>query len=175
LIAKTVEEFGSIDILVNNAGMIRRAPTAEYQQNDWDEVIAVNLTAVFRLSQLAGQNMLKREAKGKIVNIASILSFQAASQFRRMPPQGRSGAAYQSSGQRVGGEGHQRQRDCACYMATDNTTALRQDPQRSRQIMERIPAGRWGESADLAGAAVFLCSSASDYVHGLSWPSTAGG
>ena len=85
LIGKTVEEFGSIDILVNNAGMIRRVPAIEYSQNDWNEVIGVNLTSVFRLSQLAGQNMLQRKAKGKIVNIVSVLSFQGGIRFPPMP------------------------------------------------------------------------------------------
>jgi len=122
---------------------------------------------VFRLSQLAGQNMLKREAKGKIVNIASILSFQGgitcSGVCRR---QGGVAQLTKALANEWAAKGINVNAIAPGYMATDNTTALRQDPQRSRQIMERIPAGRWGESADLAGAAVFLCSSASDYVHG---------
>ena len=167
LIAKTVEEFGSIDILVNNAGTIRRAPASEYQQTDWDEVIAVNLTAVFRLSQLAGQDMLKRKAKGKILNIASILSFQGGITVPAYAA-AKGGVAQltKALANEWASKGINVNAIAPGYMATDNTTALRQDPQRSRQIMERIPAGRWGESADLAGPAVFLCSSASDYVHG---------
>ena len=167
LIATTVEEFGSIDILVNNAGTIRRAPASEYQQTDWDEVIAVNLTAVFRLSQLAGQDMLKRKAKGKILNIASILSFQGGITVPAYAA-AKGGVAQltKALANEWASKGINVNAIAPGYMATDNTTALRQDPQRSRQIMERIPAGRWGESADLAGPAVFLCSSASDYVHG---------
>ena len=167
LIAKTVEEFGSIDILVNNAGTIRRAPASEYQQTDWDDVIAVNLTAVFRLSQLAGQDMLKRKAKGKILNIASILSFQGGITVPAYAA-AKGGVAQltKALANEWASKGINVNAIAPGYMATDNTTALRQDPQRSRQIMERIPASRWGESADLAGPAVFLCSSASDYVHG---------
>jgi 2-dehydro-3-deoxy-D-gluconate 5-dehydrogenase len=167
LIAKTVEEFGSIDILVNNAGTIRRAPASEYQQTDWDDVIAVNLTAVFRLSQRAGQDMLKRKAKGKILNIASILSFQGGITVPAYAA-AKGGVAQltKALANEWASKGINVNAIAPGYMATDNTTALRQDPQRSRQIMERIPASRWGESADLAGPAVFLCSSASDYVHG---------
>ncbi len=167
LIGNTVEEFGSIDILVNNAGTIRRAPAAEYPMNHWDEVIAVNLTSVFRLSQLAGQDMLKRGAKGKILNIASILSFQGGI---TVPAYAAAKAGVAQLTKALANEwaskGINVNAIAPGYMATDNTTALRQDPQRSRQIMERIPAGRWGEPSDLAGATVFLCSSASDYVHG---------
>jgi 2-deoxy-D-gluconate 3-dehydrogenase len=167
LIGKTVEEFGSIDILVNNAGTIRRAPAAEYPLNHWDEVIAVNLTSVFRLSQLAGQDMLKRGSKGKILNIASILSFQGGITVPAYAA-AKGGVAQltKALANEWASKGINVNAIAPGYMATDNTTALRQDPQRSRQIMERIPAGRWGESSDLAGAAVFLCSSASDYVHG---------
>jgi 2-deoxy-D-gluconate 3-dehydrogenase len=166
LIGKTVEEFGSIDILVNNAGTIRRAPAAEYPQNHWDEVIAVNLTSVFRLSQLAGQEMLKRGG-GKILNIASILSFQGGITVPAYAAaKGGLAQLTKALANEWASKGINVNAIAPGYMATDNTTALRQDPQRSRQIMERIPAGRWGESSDLAGAAVFLCSSASDYVHG---------
>ncbi len=167
LIGKTVEEFGCIDILVNNAGMIRRKPAAEYSQNDWDETLAVNLTSVFRLSQLAGQDMLKRGAKGKILNIASILSFQGGIMVPAYAA-AKGGVAQltKAFANEWASKGINVNAIAPGYMATDNTTALRNDPQRSRQIMERIPAGRWGESNDIAGAAVFLCSAASDYVHG---------
>lgn len=166
LIGKTVEEFGSIDILVNNAGTIRRAPAAEYPQNHWDEVISVNLTSVFRLSQLAGQHMLKRGA-GKILNIASILSFQGGITVPAYAAaKGGLAQLTKALANEWASKGINVNAIAPGYMATDNTAALRQDAQRSRQIMERIPAGRWGESSDLAGAAVFLCSSASDYVHG---------
>ena len=167
LIGKTVEEFGCIDILVNNAGTIHRAPAAEYPQNYWDEIIAVDLTSVFRLSQLAGQDMLKRGAKGKILNIASMLSFQGGILVPAYAA-AKGGVAQltKALANEWASKGINVNAIAPGYMATDNTTALRQDPQRSRQIMERIPAGRWGESNDIAGAAVFLCSSASDYVHG---------
>jgi 2-dehydro-3-deoxy-D-gluconate 5-dehydrogenase len=167
LIEKTVAEFGSIDILVNNAGMIRRAPAAEYSLSDWDELIAVNLTAVFRLSQLAGQDMLKRGARGKILNIASLLSFQGGILVPAYAA-AKGGVAQltKALANEWASKGINVNAIAPGYMATDNTTALRQDPQRSRQIMERIPAGRWGEANDVAGAAVFLCSSASDYIHG---------
>lgn len=167
LIGKMIEDFGSIDILVNNAGTVRRAPAAEFPQSYWDEVIAVNLTSVFRLTQLAGQNMLKREAKGKIVNIASVLSFQGGITVPAYSA-AKGGVAQltKAFANEWASKGINVNAIAPGYITTDNTTALRQDPQRSRQILERIPAGRWGEPSDIAGAAVFLCSSASDYVHG---------
>ena len=167
LIGKTIEEFGSVDILVNNAGTIRRAPAAAFPQTDWDQLIAVNLTAVFRLSQLAGQDMLKRGAKGKILNIASILAFQGGILVPAYAAaKGGVTQLTKALANEWASKGINVNAIAPGYMATDNTTALRQDPQRSRQILERIPAGRWGQPSDLCGAAVFLCSSASDYVHG---------
>jgi len=167
LIGRTLEEFGSIDILVNNAGTILRAPAVEYPQSDWDELIAVNLTAVFRLSQLAGADMLKRGTKGKIVNIASLLSLQGGV-FVPAYAAAKGGVAQltKALANEWAAKGINVNAIAPGYMATDNTTALRQDPQRSRQILQRIPAGRWGEPNDIVGAAVFLCSSASEYVHG---------
>ena len=167
LIAGTIEEFGSIDILVNNAGAIRRAPALEYPQDYWDELIAVNLTAVFRLSQLAAQHMAKRAAKGKILNIASLLSFQGGI---TVPAYAAAKGGVVQLTKALANEWASKAINVNAiapgYMVTDNTTALRNDPVRSRQILERIPAGRWGEAEDIAGAAVFLCSSASDYIHG---------
>jgi 2-deoxy-D-gluconate 3-dehydrogenase len=167
LIGKTLDEFGSIDILVNNAGTIRRTPAAEFPQNYWDELIAINLTAVFRLSQLAGQDMLKRGTKGKIVNIASLLSFQGGILVPAYAA-AKGGVAQltKALANEWAAKGINVNAIAPGYMATDNTTALQKDPERSRQILERIPAGRWGKPSDIAGAAVFLCSSASDYVHG---------
>jgi 2-dehydro-3-deoxy-D-gluconate 5-dehydrogenase len=167
LIGKTVEEFGSIDILVNNAGAIRRTPAAEYPQNYWDEMIAVNLTSVFHLSQLAGRDMLKRGATGKILNIASLLSFQGGITVPAYAA-AKGGVAQltKALANEWASKGINVNAIAPGYMATDNTLALRQDQQRSRQILERIPAGRWGAPGDVAGAAVFLCSHASDYVHG---------
>jgi 2-deoxy-D-gluconate 3-dehydrogenase len=166
LVQKTVDEFGSIDILVNNAGTIRRAPAAEFPQSDWDELIAVNLSAVFRLSQLAGRHMLKA-GRGKILNIASLLSFQGGILVPAYAA-AKGGVAQltKALANEWAAKGVNVNAIAPGYMATDNTRALRDDPQRSRQILERIPAGRWGAASDLAGAAVFLCSPASDYVNG---------
>ena len=152
LVEQTLDEFGRLDILVNNAGTIRRAPAADYSEEDWAAVIEVNLSAVFRLSQLAGRHMIERggDVRGKIVNIASLLSFQG----------GINVPAYAAS------KGVNVNAIAPGYMRTDNTAALQKDETRNRQILERIPAGRWGEPADLTGAAVFLSSPASDYLHG---------
>jgi 2-deoxy-D-gluconate 3-dehydrogenase len=167
LIEKTILEFGSIDILVNNAGVIRRAPASEYPTEFWDELIAVNLTAVFRLSQLAGRHMLQKGAGGKILNIASLLSFQGGI---LVPAYAAAKGGVAQLTKALANEWASKRINVNAiapgYMATDNTTALRNDPLRNRQILERIPAGRWGEPQDIAGAALFLCSSASDYVHG---------
>jgi 2-dehydro-3-deoxy-D-gluconate 5-dehydrogenase len=167
LIEKTIQGFGSIDILVNNAGMIRRAPAEEYPLEAWNELIAVNLTAVFRLSQLAGRNMLQRGLGGKIVNVASLLSFQGGI---LVPAYAATKGGVAQLTKALANEWASKHINVNAvapgYMATDNTAALRNDPIRSRQILERIPAGRWGEPSDIAGAALFLCSSASDYVHG---------
>jgi 2-dehydro-3-deoxy-D-gluconate 5-dehydrogenase len=167
LIEKTVAEFGSIDILVNNAGMIRRVPAAEYSAEFWDELIAVNLTAVFRLSQLAARYMLQKAAGGKILNIASLLSFQGGVLVPAYAA-AKGGVAQltKALANEWAAKGVNVNAIAPGYMATDNTAALRNDPVRSRQILERIPAARWGEPQDIAGAAIFLCSSASDYVHG---------
>jgi len=167
LIDKTLAEFGSIDILVNNAGIVRRAPAEDFSSEDWDAVIGVNLTAVFRLSQLAGRQMLKRAKPGKIVNIASVLSFQGGLGVPAYAA-AKGGVAQltKALSNEWAAKGINVNAIAPGYMSTDITSALREDPVRSRQILERIPAGRWGDPQDLAGAAVFLCSSASDYVHG---------
>src|SRR5579863_7431989 len=167
LIDKTIAEFGSIDILVNNAGVIRRAPAAEYPAEFWDELITVNLTAVFRLSQLAGQHMLQQGKGGKILNIASVLAFQGGILVPAYAA-AKGGVAQltKALANEWASKGINVNAIAPGYMATDNTTALRDDPLRSRQILDRIPAGRWGDPSDIAGAAIFLCSSASDYVHG---------
>ena len=167
LFEKAVAEFGYLDILVNNAGAIRRAPAAEYSFDYWDEMIAEHLTAVFRLSQLAGQHLLARGKPGKIVNIASLLSFQGGI---RVPgySAAKGGVALltKALANEWAAKGINVNAIAPGYTVTDITAALRNDPVRSRQILDRIPAGRWGEPADLTGAALFLCSSASDYVHG---------
>jgi 2-dehydro-3-deoxy-D-gluconate 5-dehydrogenase len=167
LIEKTITEFGSLNILVNNAGIIRRAPAAEYSEEDWDAVISVDLTAVFRLSQLAARRMFAQGMGGKILNIASVLSFQGGI---LVPAYAAAKGGVVQLTRAFANEWAEKGINVNAiapgYMATDNTAALRNHPQRSRQILDRIPAGRWGEPRDLAGAAVFLCSPASDYVHG---------
>lgn len=166
VVAATIEHFGKIDILINNAGTIRRAPAVEFSYEDWQAVIDINLTSVFRLSQEAGKHMLV-QGSGKIVNIASLLSFQG----------GITVPAYTAAKSAVAGLTKALANEWASkgvnvnaiapgYIATDNTAALRGDETRNRQILERIPAGRWGEAEDIAGAAVFLSSDASKYVHG---------
>jgi 2-deoxy-D-gluconate 3-dehydrogenase len=167
VVEKTVAEFGSIDILVNNAGTIRRAPAAEHPMESWDEMLAVHLTAAFRLSQLAGQQMLKQGKPGKIVSIASILSFQGGILVPGYAAaKGGLVQLTKALANEWAAKGINVNAIAPGYMATDNTTALQNDAVRNRQILERVPAGRWGQPSDLAGAAVFLCSSASDYVHG---------
>jgi len=167
LFEKTIAEFSSLDILVNNAGAIHRAPAAEYPMESWDELIAVDLTAVFHLSQLAGRHMLDRGAGGKIVNIASLLCFQGGV-FVPAYAAAKGGIAQltKAFANEWAAKGINVNAIAPGYMATDNTTALRSDPVRSRQLLDRIPAARWGEPKDIAGAALFLCSPASDYVHG---------
>lgn len=167
LVEKIVAEFGKIDILVNNAGMIRRTPAVDFSEEDWSTVLEVNLSSVFRLSQAAARKMIEQGAGGKIVNIASLLSFQG----------GINVPAYTASKSGVAGltkafanewaRSHINVNAIAPgYMATNNTAPLRADETRKRQILERIPAGRWGEPEDLAGAVVFLSSPASDYLQG---------
>jgi 2-deoxy-D-gluconate 3-dehydrogenase len=167
LFEHAIAELGHLDILVNNAGAIRRAPAAEYPLEYWDEMIAAHLSAVFRLSQLAGQHLLSRGKPGKIVNIASLLSFQGGI---RVPAysaaKGGVAVLTKALANEWAAKGINVNAIAPGYMVTDNTDALRSDPLRNQQILERIPAGRWGEPSDLAGAAVFLCSRASDYVHG---------
>ncbi|MDQ2747337.1 MAG: 2-dehydro-3-deoxy-D-gluconate 5-dehydrogenase KduD [Acidobacteriota bacterium] len=164
--ASVIEKFRRIDILINNAGMIRRTPAVDFSEEDWSTVLEVNLSSVFRLSQAVGKHMIENGG-GKIVNIASLLSFQG----------GITVPAYTASKSGVAGLTKAFANEWAKnkvnvnaiapgYMATDNTTALRSDETRNRQILERIPAGRWGTPADLAGAAIFLSSAASDYLQG---------
>jgi 2-deoxy-D-gluconate 3-dehydrogenase len=166
LVAQTVEALGSIDILVNNAGITRRAPAVDYTPEDWDEVLAANLTSVFRLCQSAGRHMLA-QGSGKIVNIASLLSFQGGITVPSYAA-AKGGVAQltKALANEWAAKGVQVNAIAPGYMETDLTEALQNDPNRSRQIMERIPAGRWGSPQDLAGAAVFLASPASDYING---------
>jgi 2-deoxy-D-gluconate 3-dehydrogenase len=145
---------------------IRRSPAAEYSPEDWDQVISIDLTAVFRLSQLAARQMFKESTGGKILNIASVLSFQGGILVPAYA-EAKGGVVQltRAFANEWAAKGINVNAIAPGYMAADNTTALRNDPQRNRAILERIPAGRWGQPTDLAGAAVFLCSPASDYVH----------
>jgi 2-dehydro-3-deoxy-D-gluconate 5-dehydrogenase len=166
LVGETIAHYGRLDILVNNAGLIRRSPAASLAEADWDTVLEVNLSSVFRLAQVAGAHMLER-GKGKIVNIASLLSFQGGV-FVAAYAASKGGVAQltKALSNEWAARGVNVNAIAPGYVRTENTTALQNDPTRNRQILERIPAGRWGEPADIAGAAVFLCSPASDYVHG---------
>ncbi|MGH9607171.1 MAG: SDR family oxidoreductase [Terracidiphilus sp.] len=166
LVEETVAALGTIDILVNNAGTIRRAPAIEHSDEFWKTIIDVNLTSVFRLMQHAGQHMLPR-GSGKIINIASLLTFQGGINVPSYAAaKGGVGQLTKAFANEWAAKGVNVNAIAPGYMDTDNTEALRNDPVRSRQILERIPAGRWGAPEDLAGAAVFLASSASDYVNG---------
>ncbi len=166
IVGRVVAEFGQLDVLVNNAGMIRRAPAVEYSDGDWDALLAVNLTSVFRLSRAAGRHMLER-GRGSIVNIASLLAFQGGI---RVPAYAATKGAVAQLTKALANEWAARGVNVNAiapgYIATDNTKDLREDAERNRQIIERIPAARWGSADDVAGAAVFLCSAASRYVHG---------
>jgi len=166
LVEETVRHFGSIDILVNNAGIIRRAPAADYSEEDWKALVDVNLSSVFHLTQQAGRYMLAR-GSGKIINIASLLTFQGGIFVPAYAAaKGGVGQLTKAFANEWASKGVNVNAIAPGYMDTDNTEALRNNPERARQILERIPAGRWGKPEDLAGAAVFLASPASDYVHG---------
>ena len=166
LVAESIDRMGRVDILVNNAGIIRRANAEAFTDADWDAVIEVDLTSVFQLCRAAGRHMLAR-GSGRIINIASLLAFQGGV---RVPAYAaaKGGVAQltMALANEWAGRGVNVNAIAPGYMRTDNTQALRDDPVRSRQILERIPAGRWGEPADLGGAVVFLASPASSYVHG---------
>src|SRR5919205_722420 len=167
LISQTLDRFGRIDILINNAGTIRRAPAVDYSDDDWAAVIEVNLSSVFRLSRLAGRQMIDTGRGGKIVNIASLLSFQGGI---TVPAYAASKGGVAQLTKALANEwakhGINVNAIAPGYMRTNKTAVLQADETRNRQILERIPAGRWGEPTDLAGAAVFLASAASDYVNG---------
>jgi len=167
IVAETVSAMGGVDILVNNAGIIRRADILEFSEKDWDDVMNVNLKSLFFLSQEAARRMAKQGRGGKIVNIASMLSFQGGI---RVPSYTSSKSAVAGLTKLMANEmaqfGVQVNAIAPGYMATDNTEALQKDPVRNKEILARIPTGRWGTPDDLKGAAVFLASAASDYVTG---------
>jgi len=174
VVTRAVAALGGLDILVNNAGIIRRAPALEFTAEDWDEVTQVNLRALFFLSQAAARHMAA-QGGGKIIHVASMLSFQGGI---RVP-------AYTAAKSGVAGLTRAMANEWAPlginvnaiapgYMATDNTAALRADPERNAAILARIPAGDWGQAADLKGAVVFLASEASRYMHGAIVPVDGG-
>ena len=158
---------GHVDILVNCAGIIRREDFEKFSEKDWDDVMGININAVFFLSQVFVQHVLARKAPGKIINIASMLSFQGGI---RVPSYTASKSAVQGLTRLMANELAGRNINVNAiapgYMATDNTAPLRADAERSAAILGRIPAGRWGTPDDLKGTAVFLASAASDYVNG---------
>ncbi len=166
VIEQVIAQFGHLDILVNNAGIIKRSPALEFSEQNWDDVIRVNQKSIFFLCQAAGQQM-RIQGAGKIINIASVLSFQGGI----LVP------SYTASKSAVAGLTRALANEWAKYninvnaiapgyISTANTAPLRADPDRYKSILDRIPAGRWGVPDDLKGAVVFLASSASDYVHG---------
>ncbi len=167
IVAETVEHFGGIDILVNNAGIIRRNDAVTFTEDDWDAVMDVNLKTTFFLTQAVGRRMIEQGRGGKIINIASMLSYQGGI---RVPSYAASKSGLAGITKALANEwaakGINVNAIAPGYFSTNNTTALRADEDRSRDILARIPAGRWGTPADIGGAAVFLASSAADYVHG---------
>jgi 2-deoxy-D-gluconate 3-dehydrogenase len=175
IVRQAVEHFGAVDILVNNAGIIRRNDALEFSESDWDAVMNVNLKTAFFLCQAAARHMLETRRGGKIINIASMLSFQGGIRV----------VSYTASKSGLAGMTRLLANEWASkginvnaiapgYITTNNTTALRNDETRNREILGRIPAARWGKPDDLAGAAVFLASRASDYVHGTILPVDGG-
>jgi len=173
-VTEVIAEFGTLDILINNAGTIRRSPAVDYSATDWDDVLSVNLDAAFHLSQAAGRHMVA-QGSGRIINVASMLTFQG----------GINVVAYTASKHAVAGLTKALASEWAAsgvtvnaiapgYMATDNTAALRADVEREASIVARIPVGRWGTSADLQGAFVFLASDAAAYITGTILPVDGG-
>lgn len=168
IIKTAVDTFGRLDILVNNAGIIKRQDSIEFSVENWDSVMNVNARTLFFLSQAAAKQFIKQRSGGKIISIASMLSYQGGI---RVPSYTASKSAVKGITMTMANEWAQYGINVNAiapgYMATNNTQALRADPKRSEAILERIPAGRWGTPDDIMGAAVFLASSASDYVNGF--------
>ncbi|MGE4299326.1 MAG: 2-dehydro-3-deoxy-D-gluconate 5-dehydrogenase KduD [Desulfovibrionaceae bacterium] len=167
IVDETVAALGAVDILVNNAGIIRRADALEFTEKDWDDVLDVNLKSLFFLSQAAAKAMVKQGNGGRIIHVASMLSFQGGI---RVPSYTASKSGVLGLTRLMANEwarfGITVNAIAPGYMATANTAPLRNDPERNKQILERIPAGRWGDPDDLKGAVVFLASAAAGYVNG---------
>jgi len=161
------QEFAPVDIVVNNAGTIRRAKAVNYCDQDWTTVLQVNLNSLWKLCQAAGRSFASRSSGGKIINIASVLAFQGGI---TVPAYAASKGAVAQLTKALANEwaaqGVNVNAIAPGYMRTDNTAALQHDQVRNGQVLERIPAARWGEPNDICGAAVFLASAASNYVHG---------
>jgi 2-deoxy-D-gluconate 3-dehydrogenase len=173
-VADVVATLGRLDILVNNAGIIRRAPALEFGESDWDDVLQINLKALFFLSQAAGR-VMAAQGGGKIINVASMLSFQGGI---LVPSYAAAKSAVAGVTRALANEWAKHKINVNAiapgYMATDNTAPLRADPERSVAILSRIPAGRWGTPDDLKGVIVFLASPASDYMFGSIVPIDGG-
>jgi 2-deoxy-D-gluconate 3-dehydrogenase len=167
IIEQAVAQYGHIDILVNNAGIIRRQDALEFSEKDWDDVMDLNIKTVFFMSQAVARQFIKQGNGGKIINIASMLSFQGGI---RVPSYTASKSAVMGVTRLLANEWAKHHINVNAlapgYMATNNTQQLRADENRNNEILERIPAGRWGIPADLKGPAVFLASQASEYVNG---------
>ncbi|MFC1484537.1 2-dehydro-3-deoxy-D-gluconate 5-dehydrogenase KduD [Candidatus Neomarinimicrobiota bacterium] len=167
IVNQALEQFEHIDILVNNAGIIRRAPLPKFSEKDWDDVININQKSLFFLSQAVAKEMIKRKQGGKIINIASLLSFQGGI---LVPSYTASKSAVMGLTRLMANElaphGINVNAIAPGYMATENTAPLRADKERNKAILDRIPAGRWGEPEDLKGIAVFLASQAASYLNG---------
>jgi len=168
IVEKTISEFGHLDILINNAGIIRRSPSVEYTEKDWDDTMNVNLKSVFFLCQAAARQFIKQGAGGKIVNIASLLSFQGGI---LIPPYTASKSGVSGITKLLANEWAKHNITVNAiapgYIETDATEALMKDPVRYKDILNRIPAGRWGKPEDLQGIAVFLASESSNYLNGF--------
>ena len=175
IVSEAITMLGGLDILVNNAGIIRRSPALDYSEEDWQSVIDINLSSVFLLSQAAARQFVASGNGGKIINIASMLSFQGGL-FVPAYAAAKSGVAGLTRA--LANEWASRNINVNAiapgYMVTDVTAGIRNDPERNQSILNRIPAGRWGEPEDLKGAVVFLASDASRYVNGAILPVDGG-
>jgi 2-deoxy-D-gluconate 3-dehydrogenase len=167
IIDQAVAKFGKVDILINNAGIIRRCDAIDFTEKDWDDVMNINNKTVFFFSQAAAKQFIKQNSGGKIINIASMLSFQGGI---RVPSYTSSKSGVMGITRALANEWAKHNINVNAiapgYMATNNTTALRDDAERSASILERIPAGRWGIPDDVAAPAVFLSSEAANYING---------
>jgi 2-deoxy-D-gluconate 3-dehydrogenase len=167
LVDEVVAALGRVDILVNNAGIIRRTPAVDYSDEDWDAVIEIDLTSAFRLARAAGRHMITAGRGGRIINISSLLAFQGGITVPAYAAaKGGLAQLTKALANEWASKGINVNAIAPGYMETTNTVALRNDATRNRQILDRIPAGRWGQPDDLAGAIVFLASPAARYVHG---------